>query len=75
MSASLSDTGAWNDCGAPRPAIGEEVRTACGGVVRYSLNTPCIQNQNEMVFFCLPICLDDCEKDPQCACLAAQKNQ
>jgi hypothetical protein len=74
MNADYPGIEMWNECGAPRPVLGEEVRTACGGVVRYALTTPCIQDQAEMIFFCLPICLEACEKDPQCTCLAARKN-
>ncbi len=62
----------WDECGAPRPGLGDEVQTACGGVVRFSFATPCVQIQDEMVYFCLPICLEACERDANCSCMAGR---
>ena len=75
MSAKFAPDGKWSDCGAPRPILGEEIRTACGGTIQYSLTTPCALIHDEMVYFCLPICQESCENDPQCSCLAARMNQ
>ena len=59
----------WTDCGAPLPAPGTVVNTACGGTVQYTPNTPCILYRGELVYFCLPVCKQSFEKDPSNSCL------
>jgi YHS domain-containing protein len=61
----------WIDCaddGLPDP--GTPVRTACGGLVKYSASTPCVKFRGQRVFFCLPVCKADFENDPMNSCMA-----
>jgi YHS domain-containing protein len=46
------------------------VRTACGGLVKYSASTPCVKFRGQRVFFCLPVCKADFENDPMSSCMA-----
>lgn len=54
------------------PHPGTEVATACGGIVRYEPNTPSALFNDEVVYFCLPICKADYEESPHTSCLAAR---
>jgi hypothetical protein len=60
------------NCVGEKVKFGEPVRTACGGVVQYSGNTPCVLFRGEAVYFCLPVCKEDFERDPLSSCLAAR---
>lgn len=56
----------------PLPGPGSPVRTACGGGIRYEPGTPWTLFRGRRVYFCLPACKEDFEKDPQTSCLAWQ---
>ncbi len=56
----------------PNPHPGTEVTTACGGIVRYEPNTPSALFNDEVVYFCLPICKADYDDSPHTSCLAAR---
>ncbi len=60
------------NCAGEAVKIDSLVRTACGGVIQYAANTPCIQYQGEVVYFCLPVCEEDFDRDPRSSCLAAR---
>lgn len=60
------------NCVGEKVKFGTPVRTACGGVVQYARDTPCVLYKGEVVYFCLPICLEDYERDPISSCLAAR---
>jgi hypothetical protein len=62
----------WTECSGPSPVPGTPVQTACGNMVEYSDNIPCINFRGERVYFCLPICKADFEFDPSASCLAAR---
>jgi hypothetical protein len=59
----------WTECD-DAPPKGVHLRTACGGIVEASDDTPCVKLPDGPVYFCLPICKSDFEKDPGCSCLA-----
>ena len=67
---SASDSLEWTACEAETPDTGTPVRTACGGIVRYSPATPCVKFRGQRVFFCLPACKEDFERDPLSSCMA-----
>jgi YHS domain-containing protein len=69
-SQAAPDPSEWSDCLPPAPAVGALVRTACGGTVQYTPMTPCVFYRGQTVYFCLPICKADAEKDPRHSCLA-----
>jgi YHS domain-containing protein len=54
----------------PLPAIGEPVITACGSVIRYRADTAWTVYRGQRVYFCLPACLSDYERDPLNSCMA-----
>ncbi len=54
------------------PQPGTEVRTACGGSVRYTPSTPSGLYQDETIYFCLDVCKEDYERDPRFSCLAGR---
>ena len=60
------------NCAGETIKLDTPVRTACGGVVQYALDTPCVLYNGQVVYFCLPICKDDYEADPLSSCLAAR---
>lgn len=56
----------------PLPPTDSEVNTACGSKTHFSPDTPhAIYNEN-WVFFCLPACKQEFDKDPASSCLAEQ---
>jgi len=59
----------WTECMSPCPAMGDAVQTACGGIVQYTPTTPCVLVGGKNVYFCLPICKADFERDPHHCCL------
>ena len=59
----------WTGCSGPNPVPGAPVQTACGSLVEYSANTPCINFRGERVYFCLQICKADFEQNPSASCL------
>jgi hypothetical protein len=67
----MSPKGAIN-CVGEKVKFGTAVKTACGGVMQYSADIPCILYQGEAVYFCLPVCKEDFERDPLSSCLAAR---
>ncbi len=48
----------------PLPQVGEEVETACGGVIRFVPEVPRAVYQGRWVYFCLPSCKRAFESDP-----------
>ena len=56
----------------PLPPAGSEVTTACGGKTRLSSDTPHAIYNEKWVFFCLPACKQEFDKDPASSCLAEQ---
>ncbi len=62
-----------SECADPGVETGALVHTACGGVVQYSLETPCVCLDDQLICFCLPVCKSDFEKDPAHSCLAIQR--
>jgi YHS domain-containing protein len=61
------------ECQDPGLEVGSLVHTACGGVVHYSPAIPCSSLNGQSVYFCLPDCKSDFEKDPFRSCLAIRK--
>lgn len=51
------------------PALGEEVMTACGGIVEYTGDTPCAWYQDGWIFFCSQECRERFERNPAESCL------
>jgi YHS domain-containing protein len=60
----------WTECNGATPAPGTPVQTACGSMVEYTGNTPCINFRGERIYFCLAICKADFENNPSASCLA-----
>jgi YHS domain-containing protein len=60
------------NCEDEKIKFGTPVRTACGGVIHYSADTPCILFKGEAVYFCLPVCKEDFDRDPLSSCLAGK---
>lgn len=58
--------------GSTFPAVGSPVPTACGGIVAYTSATPYVEFRGKAVYFCLPACKDDYDRDPGTSCLAAR---
>jgi hypothetical protein len=65
----------WQECTGARPALGAPVRTACDGTVLYSAATACVIFRGQPLYFCLPICRADFERDPAQSCLAPRLNE
>lgn len=51
---------------------GALVHTACGGVVQLTPQTPCASVEGRPVFFCLPVCKTDYERDATHSCLSTR---
>ncbi|OGO41631.1 MAG: hypothetical protein A2W36_06725 [Chloroflexi bacterium RBG_16_58_14] len=56
----------------PLPHPGSEVNTACGGKTHISPYTPRVVYNGKWVFFCLPTCKQEFDRDPAFSCLAEQ---
>jgi len=56
----------------PLPYSGREVYTACGGKAHFAPDTPRAVYDGKWVFFCLPTCKQEFDKDPASSCLAEQ---
>ena len=56
----------------PLPHSGNEVTTACGSKAHFAPETPRAVYNGKWVFFCLPDCKQDFDKDPSSSCLAEQ---
>jgi hypothetical protein len=56
----------------PLPAPGSEIKTACGGLARFSADSPRILLKDRWIFFCLATCLEEFEQDPASSCYASQ---
>jgi hypothetical protein len=54
------------------PASGSEIKTACGGLARFSADSPRILHKEQWIFFCLATCLEEFEQDPASSCYASQ---
>ena len=54
------------------PAAGSEVRTACGGLAKFTSDSPRTLLKDRWVFFCLPTCLQEFEQNPVTSCYTAQ---
>jgi hypothetical protein len=54
---------------ADLPEAGNPVETACGCTVGFSPDLPYANHQGRRVFFCLPICKQDYDRDPISSCL------
>lgn len=52
------------------PMIGSPVLTACGGQIQFEQGTPTAVYRGQRVYFCLPACREDFERDPSISCLA-----
>ncbi|HSF82088.1 MAG TPA: hypothetical protein VLA49_12680 [Anaerolineales bacterium] len=52
------------------PAAGSPVQTACGGPILFEQGTPTAVYRGRRVYFCLPSCREDFERDPASSCLA-----
>jgi hypothetical protein len=52
------------------PEIGERITSACGGSLDFEPDTPRTVHQRRWVFFCLPSCQEDFERDPFASCLS-----
>lgn len=59
-----------SDCLPPVPAIGAPIQTACGGTAAYTANTPCAYINGQNVYFCLGVCVEGFENDPENSCVA-----
>jgi YHS domain-containing protein len=62
----------WTECNGPNPTLGTPVQTACGSMVEYSANTPCVNFRGERVYFCLQICKADFDQNPLASCMASR---
>jgi hypothetical protein len=51
------------------PYPGQVVRTACGGQVEFSPDTPRSLHEGYWIYFCLPVCQNDFQQDPASSCL------
>jgi YHS domain-containing protein len=56
----------------PLPLTGSEVNTACGGRTHFSSDTPHAIYNEKWVFFCLPACKEEFDRNPASSCLAEQ---
>jgi hypothetical protein len=57
----------------PHPSTvrpGDPITTACGGKTLYTPGTESAIYLGKPVYFCLPICKRDFERDPRTSCLA-----
>lgn len=52
------------------PQPGSPVTTACNECLEYHSELPHAVYQGEVVYFCLPACKEDFERDPQSSCFA-----
>jgi hypothetical protein len=57
------------------PAYGLVVQTACGGTATFGPRTPWAVYRGKIVFFCLPACRADFERNPETSCLAARMDE
>lgn len=58
------------DPGQLAPEAGKCITTACGGQVLLEKDTARALHGGAWVFFCLPCCQEDFERDPLASCLA-----
>lgn len=54
------------------PKAGSQVTTACGSEVQLGEDTPFVKYKERLVFFCLPACKEDFEREPRFSCLAVE---
>ena len=52
------------------PPVGSPVETACGARIRYHAEVPYVLVKGNPVYFCLPLCKEDFEKEPRFSCLS-----
>jgi hypothetical protein len=60
---------------SPLPAYGMSVKTACGGTTTFGPKTPWAVYRGKLIFFCLPDCRADFERNPETSCLAARLDE
>jgi YHS domain-containing protein len=56
------------------PAPGQVVQTACGGLVKFSPETPRSPYKGRWLYFCLPICQHNFHQDATSSCLSEETN-
>ena len=56
----------------PLPAPGAEVKTACGGTITFTADSPRALYREQWVFFCSLDCVEDFVRDPVTSCYADQ---
>ena len=54
------------------PPAGSHVPTACGSEIRFADDMPFVNYKDRLVFFCLPACKEDFEREPRFSCLALE---
>jgi hypothetical protein len=65
----------FNNPDADSVRLGERIITACGGLTLYTPGVESAIYNGKTVYFCLPACKKDFERDPRSSCLALSLSQ
>jgi YHS domain-containing protein len=56
----------------PADAADQWIETACGGRIQRLADTPTIEFNGQTLAFCLPLCKQEYDLNPQISCMAAR---
>jgi hypothetical protein len=68
-------TNRFNNPAADSVQPGDRIITACGGMTRFTPDVQSALYNGKTVYFCMPACKKDFERDPRSSCLSLSIDQ